>query len=75
MKKDIHPQYKPVKLTIGKDSVTINSTYPSDTMLMDIDFRTHPAWTKSGVSAANASNKSVSSFNKKFAGLSFGAKK
>jgi large subunit ribosomal protein L31 len=42
---------------------------------MDVDFRKHPAWNKGAMNMVNQSNKSVSDFNKKFGGLSFGAKK
>lgn len=73
MKKDIHPNYKTLKIKIGKDSFETMSTYPGEEILMDVDFRNHPAWTKKGVTTANESNQNVSAFNKKFAGLSFGA--
>ena len=44
-------------------------------MLMDVDFRKHPAWNKGAANVVNQSNKNVSDFNKKFGGLSFGLKK
>lgn len=75
MQKDIHPKYKPLKIKIGNDIFNTMSTSPLEEMLMDIDYRKHPAWTKSGVTTANDSNQNVSAFNKKFAGLSFGLKK
>lgn len=71
MKKDIHPPYKSLKVKIGKDSFDTMSTYHGAEILMDVDFRKHPAWTKHGVNTANESNRNVSDFNKKFAGLSF----
>jgi large subunit ribosomal protein L31 len=75
MKKDIHPEYKKLKITIGKDEFISASTLKSGEILMDVDFRKHPAWNKGAVNMVNQSNKNVSDFNKKFGGLSFGAKK
>lgn len=75
MKKDIHPKYTPLNIKIGEDIfVTMSSSRQSE-ILMDIDFRKHPAWTKKGVNTASDSNKNISAFNKKFAGISFGPKK
>lgn len=75
MKKDIHPKYKEFKIKVGSDVFVTNSTHHSGEMLMDIDFRNHPAWNKDRVNFVNQSNENVSNFNKKFAGLSFGVKK
>lgn len=48
MKKDIHPDYHPlnVVMTDGTEFVT-RSTYGAagDTLHLDIDPKTHPAWT------------------------------
>ncbi len=48
MKKDIHPDYHSIKvvLTDGSEYFT-HSTYGSegDVLTLDIDPRTHPAWT------------------------------
>ncbi len=71
MKKDIHPKYTPLKIKIGNDAFDTMSTYHGAEILMDVDFRKHPAWTKMGVTTANESNKNVSAFKNKFAGLSF----
>ncbi len=71
MKKDIHPNYKSLKLKIGKDEFCTYSTYKGSELLMDVDFREHPAWDKSKMQYVSKSNKSVSSFNKKFGNLSF----
>lgn len=75
MRKDIHPKYKELKIKVGKDSFTTMSTLKDDEVLMDVDFRQHPAWNKSSVNVVNQANKNVSDFNKKFGGLSFGVKK
>ncbi|MCP5369151.1 MAG: 50S ribosomal protein L31 [Rickettsiaceae bacterium] len=71
MKKDIHPSYVDLEITIGKDVLRTKSTLRSGKILMDVDYRQHPAWNKSAVNVVNQSNKNVSDFNKKFAGLSF----
>ena len=48
MKKDTHPDYHPIKvvMTDGTEYIT-RSTYGSegDTLTLDIDPTTHPAWT------------------------------
>lgn len=76
MKKDIHPQYKPLKIRFSKDSFDTMSSYNGgDELLMDIDFRLHPAWTGKGVASANNTNQNINAFNQRFAGLDFGAKK
>lgn len=71
MKVGIHPRYKKLRIKIGSDVFETNSTLAADEILMDIDYRKHPAWTKSGVNVVNQSNQNVSNFNKKFAGLKF----
>jgi large subunit ribosomal protein L31 len=51
MKKDIHPDYHRIKvvMTDGTEFVTY-STYGSEgeTLKLDIDSKTHPAWTGGG---------------------------
>jgi large subunit ribosomal protein L31 len=75
MKKDIHPAYQKLKITIGKDEFNTSSTLKSGEILMDVDYRKHPAWNKDARNVVNQSNKTVSDFNKKFGGLAFGMKK
>lgn len=72
MKKDTHPNYHKLKLRIGSESFDTMSTYSGGEMLMDVDFRQHPAWTKKGVSSASMTNQNISAFNKRFSGLAFG---
>jgi large subunit ribosomal protein L31 len=72
MKKEIHPAYNKLKLRVGTETFDTMSTSHVGEMLMDVDFRQHPAWTKKGVSVNN-SNQSISAFNNKFSGLTFGA--
>ncbi len=71
MRKDIHPRYSDVKIRIGKDIFETKSTYKNAELLMDVDFREHPAWTGKGLTDSQATSKSVNAFKKKFAGLSF----
>ncbi len=76
MKADIHPDYHFIKvvMTDGTEYVT-RSTYgkPNDTLNLDIDPRTHPAWTGATQQLLDRGGR-VSKFNSKFGGLSFGKK-
>lgn len=73
MKKDIHPEYHEITIvmTDGSEYKT-RSTYgkPGQTMRLDIDPKTHPAWT--GEHRLVDSGGQVAKFNKRFA--SFGLK-
>ena len=70
MKKDIHPDYHEitVQLTDGSTYKT-RSTWgkPGDTMKLDVDPRTHPAWT--GKHRLLGTGGQLAKFNKRFAGL------
>ena len=70
MKSDIHPDYHTVKvlMTDGTEFTT-RTTWgkPGDTLHLDIDPKSHPAWT--GVSRMIDSGGQVAKFNKRFAGL------
>ncbi len=74
MKPNIHPAYHEINvvMTDGTQFKT-RSTYgkPGDTVRLDIDPKTHPAWT--GQHREIKSGGQVSKFNKRFANL--GAKK
>lgn len=73
MKKDIHPKYHTitVKCTDGSTFET-RSTYgkPGDTLALEIDTKSHPAWT--GGQKKLLDTGQLSKFNKRFQGLSFG---
>lgn len=73
MKKNIHPKYHEInlKLTSGEIIKTM-STYgkEGDTIVLDIDPLTHPAWT--GVHKLMDNSSGLSKFNKKYS--SFGLK-
>jgi len=75
MKSGIHPEYKKLLIKVGSDVFETMSTHPGGEILMDVDFRKHPAWNKDSGNVVNQSNKSVSDFNKRFSGLSFSGKK
>lgn len=74
MKKDIHPEYHDI-LVVQTDGteMKMRSTYgkPGDTLRLDIDAKTHPAWT--GVHRVSDRGGQMAKFNKRFAG--FGLKK
>lgn len=70
MKKDIHPDYHEITviLTDGTEFKT-RSTYgnPGDSLRLDIDPKTHPAWT--GVHRLVDTGGQLAKFNKRFQGL------
>ena len=70
MKKDIHPDYHEITvvLTDGSEFKT-RSTYGSegDTLRLDIDPKTHPAWT--GVHRLLDTGGQLAKFKKRFQGL------
>ena len=70
MKKDIHPDYHEITVVMT-DGTTYQtkSTWgkPGDTMKLDIDSKSHPAWT--GVHRLIDSGGQVAKFNKRFEGL------
>lgn len=74
MKKGIHPSYQKLKLRIKDEVFETMSASKEGEILMDVDFRNHPAWTKKGVSAADQTNQNISAFNQRFSGINFGAK-
>jgi large subunit ribosomal protein L31 len=71
MKENIHPDYHEitVKMTDGS-SFTTRSTYgkKGDVLQLDVDPKTHPAWTGGGTLLNERAGK-VAKFNQKFAGL------
>ncbi len=70
MKSDIHPDYHEitVQLTDGTEFKT-RSTYgkAGDTLRLDIDPKTHPAWT--GVHRLVDTGGQLAKFNRRFQGL------
>lgn len=71
MKPNIHPDYHDITMVMSNgDTFQTRSTYgkEGDKLLLDVDYRNHPAWT-GGVSQINQKASKVASFNKRFAGL------
>jgi large subunit ribosomal protein L31 len=71
MKSDIHPNYHEIKVVMTDGTeFTTRSTWGAsgDTMTLDIDPKSHPAWT-GGNQRLNDSAGQVARFNKRFAGL------
>lgn len=70
MKKDIHPAYHEITVQMT-DGSTFNTrtTWGSagETMRLDIDAKTHPAWT--GVHRLVDSGGQLAKFNKRFKGF------
>ena len=71
MKKNTHPDYHKIKveMTDGSHFETM-STWgkEGDTLKLDIDSKSHPAWT-GGKSSLNESEGQVARFQKRFKGL------
>jgi large subunit ribosomal protein L31 len=71
MKKDIHPDYHSIKvvMTDGSEYET-RSTWGAegDTLKLEIDSKTHPAWTGGGQHLVDRGGR-VSRFNSRFKGL------
>jgi large subunit ribosomal protein L31 len=73
MKKDIHPEYHEISVVMTDGSeFTTRSTYgePGDTLRLDIDPKTHPAWT--GQHRLVDTGGQVAKFNKRYEGLGLG---
>ena len=73
MKSDIHPEYHEITvvMTDGTEFKT-RSTYgePGDTLRLDIDPKTHPAWT--GQHRLVDTGGQVAKFNKRYEGIGIG---
>ena len=71
MKKDIHPEYHEitVQMTDGTTYAT-RSTWgnPGDTLKLEVDPLTHPAWTGGGHRMVDAGGR-LARFNKRFKGF------
>ena len=76
MKDGIHPNYHEINVVMT-DGTTYKtrSTYgkPGDTLRLDIDPKSHPAWT--GVHRLMDTGGQLAKFNKRFQGIGIGAKK
>ncbi|MDR3499991.1 MAG: 50S ribosomal protein L31 [Parvibaculum sp.] len=71
MKKDTHPDYHMITVTMTDGtSFKTRSTYgkEGDTLVLDIDPTTHPAWTGGGQQLVDRAGR-VSRFKQKFGNL------
>ena len=76
MKEKTHPDYHFIKVVMTDGTeFTTRSTLgkPGDRLALDIDPRTHPAWTGGSQQLLDRGGR-LSRFNQKFGGLSFGKK-
>lgn len=76
MKADIHPDYHEITviMTDGTEFKTRSTMGKAgDTLRLDIDPKTHPAWT--GVHRLMDTGGQLAKFNKRFAGLGLTPKK
>ena len=74
MKKDIHPDYHEINIVMTDGTTyTTRSTWgaPGETMKLDIDSKSHPAWT-GGSQRLVDSGGQVAKFNKRFQGIGLG---
>ncbi|QEX18837.1 50S ribosomal protein L31 [Hypericibacter terrae] len=70
MKKDIHPDYHEINIVMTDGTAyKTRSTYgkPGDTLRLDIDPKSHPAWT--GVHRLMDSGGQLAKFKKRFSGI------
>ena len=75
MKRDIHPGYHTIKVVMTDCTEFFTRTTwgkPGDTLRLDIDSKSHPAWTGGQQQLVDRGGR-LSRFQKKFAGI--GAKK
>ena len=76
MKADIHPSYHLIKVVMTDGTeFTTRSTYGAagDTMQLDIDPKTHPAWTGGSQQLLDRGGR-LSRFNSRFGSMAFGKK-
>ena len=74
MKKDIHPDYHEINVVMTDGTTyTTRSTYgkAGDTVKLDIDPKTHPAWTGGHQRLVDTGGQ-VAKFNKRFKDLGIG---
>ena len=77
MKSGLHPNYHMIKvvMTDGTEFMTRSTLgAEGDTLNLDIDPKTHPAWTGGSQQLMDRGGR-LSRFNSRFSGLSFSGKK
>ena len=71
LQKDIHPNYHEINVVMTDGTTyTTRSTWgaPGDTMKLDIDSKSHPAWTGGSQRLVDTGGQ-VAKFNKRFQGI------
>jgi large subunit ribosomal protein L31 len=71
LQKDIHPEYHEINVVMTDGTTyTTRSTWgaPGDTMKLDIDSKSHPAWTGGSQRLVDTGGQ-VAKFNKRFQGI------
>ncbi len=71
MKKEIHPDYHEITVVMTDGtSYQTRSTWggPGDTLKLDVDSKSHPAWTGGAQRLVDAGGQ-VAKFNKRFQGI------
>lgn len=74
MKKDIHPEYHEINIVMTDGTTyTTRSTWgkPGDTMKLDVDPKSHPAWTGGSQRLVDVGGQ-LAKFNKRFQNLKLG---
>ena len=74
MQKDIHPEYHEINVVMTDGTTyTTRSTWgaPGDTMKLDIDSKSHPAWTGGSQRLVDTGGQ-VAKYNKRFQGIGLG---
>jgi large subunit ribosomal protein L31 len=77
MKKDIHPDYHTINVVLTDGSTfQTRSTYgkEGDTLRLDVDPRTHPAWTGTAGRILDTGGQ-LARFNKRFQGFGLKSEK
>ncbi|RZI47305.1 50S ribosomal protein L31 [Rickettsiales endosymbiont of Peranema trichophorum] len=70
-KKTLHPNYRRIAVEMTDGSVfDIYSTYHQNVIKLDVDIKTHPAWTKE-TNYINSRASEVSKFQQRYSGLDF----
>lgn len=75
LQKDIHPNYHEINVVMTDGTTyTTRSTWgaPGDTMKLDIDSKSHPAWTGGSQRLVDTGGQ-VAKFNKRFEGIGIGS--
>ena len=75
LQKDIHPNYHEINVVMTDGTTyTTRSTWgaPGDTMKLDIDSKSHPAWTGGSQRLVDTGGQ-VAKFNKRFQGIGMGS--